>query len=271
MRHRLPQRLEPGTTIAEVRGVHLSFGAAPILADVTLEVRTGEVLALVGPNGAGKSTLLGVLTGDHAPDRGDVLLDRQPLRHWSAAEQAMRRAVMMQQATISFPFTVGQIVAMGRSPWYGTERAADDERAIRESIGIADVGAFTDRVYSSLSGGERARVSLARALAQRCQLLLLDEPTAALDLHHQETVLQLARDRAAAGDAVVVVLHDLNLAAGYADQVAVLSRASLAAYGPPAPTLTAGLLTEVYRHQIEVWPHPHTTTPVILPAREYAE
>jgi iron complex transport system ATP-binding protein len=118
-----------------------------------------------------------------------------------------------------------------------------------------------------LSGGERARVSLARALAQDSQLLLLDEPTAALDLHHQETVLQLARDRAAAGDAVVVVLHDLNLAAGYADQVAVLSHGALAAFGVPDETLTAELLSEVYRHPVQVWPHPDTTAPVILPAR----
>ncbi|MFI6675670.1 hypothetical protein [Kribbella sp. NPDC050470] len=110
-------------------------------------------------------------------------------------------------------------------------------------------------------------MSLARALAQESQLLLLDEPTAALDLHHQEAVLQLARDRAAAGEAVVVVLHDLNLAAGYADQVAVLSRGALAAYGVPEKTLTAELLSEVYRHPVLVWPHPETTAPVILPSR----
>lgn len=182
----------------------------------------------------------------------------------------MRRAVMLQQATISFPFTVAQIVAMGRAPWSGTDRADADDQAIRTAMTLADVIPFSERVFSSLSGGERARVSLARALAQQSQLLLLDEPTAALDLHHQEDVLQLARRQAATGDAVVIVLHDLNLAAGYADQVAVLSNGQLAAFGPPAEVLTAELLSDVYQHKFEVWPHPSTGEPVILPQRQGA-
>ncbi|WP_405064614.1 heme ABC transporter ATP-binding protein [Kribbella sp. NBC_01505] len=253
--------------MAEAREVSLSLGGSLILDGVSLSVRTGEVLALVGPNGAGKSTLLGVLSGDHAPDHGEVFLGGEPLSHWSPVETAMRRSVMLQQATISFPFSVADIVAMGRAPWYGTERADDDERAVRTALETADIAAFTDRVFSSLSGGERARVSLARTLAQEAQLLFLDEPTAALDLHHQEAVLQLARESAAGGDAVVVVVHDLNLAAGYADRVAVLSRGKVVADGNPAEVLTAELLTEVYRHPVEVWPHPESGTPVILPRR----
>ncbi|TDO51284.1 iron complex transport system ATP-binding protein [Kribbella sp. VKM Ac-2527] len=266
MRRRPPNRLGTGTTIAQVRDLRVTLGGALILDGVTLPVRTGEVLALVGPNGAGKSTLLNALCGD-VPWQGEVCLYGEPLDHWSQVEMAMRRAVMLQQAMISFPFTVGHIVAMGRAPWIGTEAEEQADEAVRTALTLADVVSFVDRVFSSLSGGERARVSLARALAQRTQLLLLDEPTAALDLHHQEDVLQLARSRAAEGDAVVVVLHDLNLAAGYADQVAVLSRGALAAYGPPRVVLTAPLLSKVYQHDVEVWPHPATGEPVILPKR----
>ncbi|GAB2571871.1 heme ABC transporter ATP-binding protein [Kribbella endophytica] len=267
MKRRLPDRIEAVTTIAAAHDVSVQLGGTQVLDDVTLAVRTGEVLALVGPNGAGKSTLLGVLSGDLNPDHGTVELHGEPLEHWSPVEAAMRRAVMVQQATISFPFPVGQIVAMGRAPWDGTERADHDDDAIRTALDRADAQAFTDRVFNSLSGGERARVSLARALAQETQLLLLDEPTAALDLHHQEDVLQLARRRAAEGDAVVIVLHDLNLAAGYADRIAVLSQGRLAAFGRPAEVLTAELVTDVYQHRVEVWPHPTTGAPIILPER----
>ncbi|WP_020389858.1 heme ABC transporter ATP-binding protein [Kribbella catacumbae] len=270
MRRRLPARLDPGTTIAAVRELHIRLGGTKILDGVTLDVTAGQVLALVGPNGAGKSTLLSALCGDLPIDSGQALLYQEPLAHWSAVEMAMRRAVMLQQATISFPFTVAQIVEMGRAPWSGTGRADADEQAIRTAMTLADVIPFSERVFSSLSGGERARVSLARALAQQSQLLLLDEPTAALDLHHQEDVLQLARRQAATGDAVVIVLHDLNLAAGYADQVAILSNGQLAACGPPAEVLTAELLSDVYQHKVEVWPHPATGEPVILPQRQGA-
>ncbi|WBQ03993.1 heme ABC transporter ATP-binding protein [Kribbella sp. CA-293567] len=271
MKRRLPDRLAPGTTIAAVRELQVALGGTKILDGVSLEVTAGQVLALVGPNGAGKSTLLSALCGDLPIDSGEVLLHNEPLAHWSTVEMAMRRAVMLQQATISFPFSVGQLVAMGRAPWSGTERDEFDDEAIRTAMMLAEVVPFAERVFSSLSGGERARVSLARALAQQSQLLLLDEPTAALDLHHQEDVLQLARRRAAEGDAVVVVLHDLNLAAGYADQVAVLSHGRLAATGAPAEVLTAELLSEVYQHEVEVWPHPATGEPVILPRRRGRE
>ncbi|MEV8373566.1 heme ABC transporter ATP-binding protein [Kribbella sp. NPDC056861] len=268
MKRRLPTRLDPGTTIAAVRDLHVSLGGTKILDGVTLDVTAGQVLALVGPNGAGKSTLLSALCGDLPIDSGEAVLFNEPLQHWSAVEMAMRRAVMLQQATISFPFSVAQIVEMGRAPWSGTDRSEDDETAIGTAMALADVVPFGERVFSSLSGGERARVSLARALAQQAQLLLLDEPTAALDLHHQEDVLQLACRQAAAGDAVVIVLHDLNLAAGYADRVAVLSHGQLAACGPPAEVLTAELLSEVYQHEVEVCPHPATGEPVILPRRQ---
>ncbi|NDL57778.1 heme ABC transporter ATP-binding protein [Phytoactinopolyspora sp. XMNu-373] len=264
---RLPGRLSPGLPAISAQAVGVRFGGVPILREVSLEVYTGEVVALVGPNGAGKSTLLSVLTGDVIPDEGTAELFGRVVQHWTPTESGMRRSVLLQQITLSFPFTVAEVVAMGRAPWSGTSLEDDDEKAVLEAMAATDVESFATRRFGSLSGGERARVALARVLAQRTQVILLDEPTAALDLHHQELVLEVARDRAAAGDAVVVVLHDLNLAAAYADRVAVLSQGRMAAQGRPGDVFSSELLSDVYKHDVEVLEHPDAATPIILPRR----
>ncbi|PYG00984.1 iron complex transport system ATP-binding protein [Georgenia satyanarayanai] len=265
-RPRLPQPLERGEVALAVDGARVALGGATILDDVSLSVRAGEVVALVGPNGAGKSTLLGVLSGDVAAG-GTVTLAGRPLDRWTTTEAAMRRAVLVQRGTLSFPFTCRQVVEMGRAPWSRTPREDDDAATVAHAMGLTETTALAHRTFSSLSGGEQARVSLARVLAQSAGVVLLDEPTAALDLHHQELVLRLARDRAAAGDAVVVVLHDLNLAAGYADRVAVLDRGRVAAVGAPGEVLQPELLSSVYQHAVEVLPHPRTAAPIILARR----
>lgn len=264
--HRLPATPVAGSVATAAAGVSVTLGGARVLDDVSVEVRAGEVLALVGPNGAGKSTLLSALTGD-AVSAGAVTLDGAPLTAWTATEAAMRRAVLLQQVRLSFPFTVAEVVEMGRAPWAGTPLEDGDDDAVRSALAEADVAPFAGRRFTSLSGGEQARVALARVLAQRTGVLLLDEPTAALDLRHQELVLGVARTRAAAGVAVVVVLHDLNLAAAHADRVAVLAGGRLVATGPPRDVLGGALLTDVYEHDVEVIAHPRTGTPVILPRR----
>ena len=180
---------------------------------------------------------------------------------------AQRRAVLPQSHTVGFGFTGSQVVAMGRAPWARTVRSDDDEAIVAEAMAICDVAAFADRPFPALSGGERARVALARVLAQDTATLLLDEPTATLDLGHQETVMRVARDRAAAGAAVVVVLHDLGLAAAYADRVAVLEHGRIVADGPPKSVLTPDLLTRVYAHPVEVLAHPVTGAQLVLPKR----
>ena len=263
---RLPERRSPGSIAAACRGVRVELGGRRILEEVDLEVRTGEVLALVGPNGAGKSTLLSVLSGDLRPDRGEVLVDGAPASSWSTVELAMRRAVLLQQVGMSFPFTVRQAVQMGRAPWLGHADDADDE-IVHRCMVQTDVAHLGERVYMSLSGGERGRAALARVLAQQAGVLLLDEPTAALDIRHQEQVLALARDRAAAGDAVVVVMHDLGLAAAHSDRVAILSAGSVRAEGPPAEVMTAELLGEVYECPIELVRHPRTGALLVIPYR----
>lgn len=263
----LPDRPAPGDTAARTRGLHVRLGDREVLAGVDLTARAGEVLALVGPNGAGKSTLLAALAADIPPAGGSVHIAGRPAGAWSAPELAVRRAVLPQSAALSFPFAVEEVVRMGRAPWAGTPYEDEDEQAVREAMAAAEVTAFAARPFSALSGGERARVALARVLAQRVPLLLLDEPTAALDLRHQELVLGVCRARARAGDAVVVVLHDLGLAAAYADRVAVLHGGALAAEGPPSEVFDAQTLSRVYRQPVEVLPHPRTGAPLVLPVR----
>lgn len=248
-------------------GVGFRAGGLAILSDVSLDVRYGQVVALVGPNGAGKSTLLGVLAGDVSPSTGSVLLDGKPLGEWPPRELARARSVLLQANQVAFSFTAQQVIDMGRAPWIGSPQAEEDERAIREATTAADVGHLTERGFPHLSGGEKARVSLARVLAQETRVVLLDEPTAALDLRHQEAVLQIARRLAAEGKAVIVVLHDLSLAGAYADEIAILARGALVARGAPSEVLTEERIAEVYGTPVRVTEDPDTGRPVVIPRR----
>ncbi|HIZ99387.1 MAG TPA: heme ABC transporter ATP-binding protein [Candidatus Janibacter merdipullorum] len=221
-------------------------GGRQILSGVSLEVSPGRLLALVGPNGAGKSTLLALMCGDLRLSGGEVRIDDRPLGQWSASDLARVRSVLLQSNDVSFSFTSREVVEMGRNPWTGRPEADEDEEAVTEAMRTADVVHLADRPYSSLSGGERARVSLARVLAQRTPVVLLDEPTAALDLRHQEEVMSVARSLAREGRAVIVVLHDLSLAAAYADEIAVIAEGTLGALGEPAEVLTTEMVRSVY-------------------------
>lgn len=269
--HEVPAAPEPGTVTLRAVGVSVdrrgASGARRVLEGVDFDVVAGEIVALVGPNGAGKSTLLAALAGELEPSAGAIELDGRALAHWSPVDMARRRAVLPQSHTVGFPFTAREVVAMGRAPWVRTERRELDEERIAAAMAAADVEHLAARSFPTLSGGERARVALARVLAQDTGTLLLDEPTAALDLGHQEAVLTLATARAAAGAAVVVVLHDLGIAAAYADRVAILESGRIAADGPPRKVLTTALLTRVYQHPVEVLDHPITGAQLVLPVR----
>ncbi|MFS8201712.1 heme ABC transporter ATP-binding protein [Streptomyces sp. CWNU-52B] len=262
-----PGPVVPGDVLAEAEGLRVRLGGREVLAGVDVAARAGEVLALVGPNGAGKSTLLGALAADLPAAEGVVRVHGRPLSDWSAHELALRRAVLPQSASLSFPFPVEDVVRMGRAPWAGRPEEAEDDAAVASAMAATEVTEFAARPFSALSGGERARVALARVLAQRARLLLLDEPTAALDLRHQELVLRICRDRARAGDAVVVVLHDLGLAAAYAHRVVVLCAGQAVADGAPAEVFTDRLLSDVYRQPVEVFPHPRTGGVMVAPVR----
>ncbi len=239
----------------------------PILEDASIEIAPAEVHALVGPNGAGKSTLFGVLAGDIAPRTGTVRLDGQRLSDIRPRDLARRRAVLLQHNAVFFSFTVRQVVQMARAPWARTPAEADDDNAVAAAMLATEVLHLGGRSVSSLSGGERARVALARVLAQRTEVLFLDEPTAALDLKHHEDVMRIARARAREGATVAIVLHDLNAALAHADRVTLLSRGRVVASGTPAEVLTAGRIEAVYGQAVEVFDHPTSGVPLVVPRR----
>ncbi|MGN0063217.1 MAG: heme ABC transporter ATP-binding protein [Nocardioides sp.] len=246
---------QPWHASLTVRGVDVTLGGQPILRGVDLDVVPGEVLALVGPNGAGKSTLLAVMAGDLAPETGSVEIAGQSVHAMPAGVLAQHRGVLQQRQSLAFGFRAREVVEMGRAMWRRTERADADDVVVDRSMAVADVTHLSDRVVPTLSGGEQARVSFARLLAQETEVQFLDEPTAALDIKHQEAVLAQARASADAGAAVVVVLHDLSLAAAWAHRVCVLSAGRLRAVGTPAEVITSELLTEVYEHPVHVISH----------------
>lgn len=265
---RPPEVPAPGSTVLSVDDVTVSYdGARKVLEGVCLDVRAGEVLALVGPNGAGKSTLLGVITGDVEEASGSVTINDHPSYAWNTRELAMRRAVLLQQVDVSFPFTVLEVVEMGRAPWQHTRAAADDDRIVTAVMDRTDTGRFASRTFTSLSGGERSRVALGRVLAQAAPILLLDEPTAAMDIRHQELVLTIAREYAATGSAVVVVLHSLDLAGAYADRIALLNGGRIAAEGTPEEVLTAERISDAYGHPVTVLTDPVSGSPLVVPVR----
>ncbi|GHA52680.1 hemin import ATP-binding protein HmuV [Streptomyces tauricus] len=262
-----PGPVTTGDVLAEAEALRVRLGAREVLSGVAVEARAGEVLALVGPNGAGKSTLLGALAADLPASEGVVRVHGRPVSDWSAHELALRRAVLPQSASLSFPFPVEEVVRMGRAPWAGRPEEDQDDAAVASAMAATEVTGFAGRPFSALSGGERARVALARVLAQRARLLLLDEPTAALDLRHQELVLRICRERAREGDAVVVVLHDLGLAAAYAHRVVILCAGRAVADGAPSEVFTDRLLSDVYKQPVEVFPHPRTGGVMVAPVR----
>jgi iron complex transport system ATP-binding protein len=237
-------------------------------------VAAGEVLALVGPNGAGKSTLLRVLSGIVPARGGQARLDGTDLLRLGAGERARRLAVVPQMVHLPEAFTVGEVVLMGRTPhlplWAGEGRRDCDAAWL--AMRRAQVEHLAERRVDELSGGEQQRVVLARALAQEPQVLLLDEPTAHLDLKHQVGVLELVRSLAQEHHlAVLMTLHDLNQATLHADRVALLHRGEIVAQGRAAEVFTAETLSRVYGVPITISPHPTSGTPIVLPGKvDYA-
>lgn len=248
------------TTSLVAAGVTVQRGSARLLDAVDLSVTSGEFVAVLGPNGAGKSTLLGAIAGDFALTSGSVTINGRSVHEFSPRDLAQVRAVLPQQIVISFPFSVREVVAMGRNPW----RNDNDRSVIDAAMRRLDVDALSKRTYQTLSVGEQARVSMARVLAQDTPLLLLDEPTAVLDIGQQERFLTVARSLVDEGRGVVAVLHDLNVAMRFATRVVVLHEGRCVASGEPSSVLTPALLSNVYHQRIRV---DHTTDgrPVILP------
>lgn len=235
-------------------GVSFAYDGAPVLDGVTLEVRRGEIVALVGPNGSGKTTLLRHLSGLLKPHRGAVYLDFQNLHSLSPRELARRLGVVEQGPSAGFDFTVWKLVELGRIPHLGRlgRFRKEDEAAVRRALALTGISGLAHRPLSTLSGGERQRAFLAVALAQEPQALLLDEPTSHLDVDHQLQIMEIIRGLAASGLAVAMAIHDLNLAAAYATRVALLHRGRIVAWGPPEETLTPANLSKAFNARFHV-------------------
>jgi len=255
--------------------VSFAAGDKRILDRVSVCVEPGELVAVVGPNGAGKSTLLKLLAGDLAPQAGEIVLNAKPLRGWNAAERALQRAVLPQSPSLAFAFRAWDVVELGRHPHQGRASATEHHDAVHGAMDAADVARFAARDWRSLSGGEAHRTHFARALAQlwapladgRARFLLLDEPTASLDLFHQHAILARAYGIAEAGAGVLAVLHDLNLASAYADRIIVLSEGCVAAEGTPSAALTGDVVTKVWRVPCEIASDAATGRPVVAVRR----
>jgi len=245
-------------------------GTNLLLDRVSLEVARGEILAVVGPNGAGKTTLLRVLAGDCAPDGGEVRLGGRPLGEWTFRQRARRRAVASQESALEFPFTAFEVVLMGRTPHIDHAERASDQQIAACALAAVGLAGFAGRMYPTLSGGEKQRTHLARALAQIWEpaterYLLLDEPTASLDIAHQHEILRVARRLAGQGVAVVAVVHDLNLAAEYADRMLLLESGRVLARGTPAAVLTEPNIRAAFGVDSVVLPHPRLQVPLVVP------
>ena len=237
-----------------------------ILNDVSIELKPGRLLAVLGQNGAGKSSLRKVLSGEWVPDTGTVTLDGLPLAQFDAAKLAQRRAVLPQEPRLNFPFTVQEVLQVGRYPWLGSVTPEEDQRIILDALEQVGLSGLHGALYTRLSGGEKQRLHLARVLAQlaappenraRTRILFLDEPTNNLDLAGRHLCLSLAHRRAQEGVSVLAILHDPNDAWQYADEVCLLDRGRVIHHGAAREVLTSRNLSDLFQVPIQMIQEPN--------------
>ncbi len=253
---------------------HIS--AAPwgtaLLDDINITLDPGNILGLAGPNGAGKSTLLKLIAGDIGYSGGELLLGNKPLHQWTLQQRARHLAFLPQMSLLNFPYTVEEVILLGRTPH--ASGSETDRDILEQVLELTDTLALRRRLYTQLSGGEKQRTQLARVFAQvwgeaslEGKLLLLDEPTSALDLAHQQQMLSAVHLLAQRGCAVVLAIHDLNLAASIADTVLVLDSGRQVALGPPKQVFTPEMFKQVFQIDVIVSSHPQQDFPMIIPQR----
>ncbi len=244
------------------------IGDAVLVSNVHFDAGPGALIAVIGPNGAGKSTLLDLLAGNLRPSEGRVLLNGIDTGTALPGDLALARSMLTQRAPVEIPFTAAQVVAMGRFPYRrdDTNTSERDAAAVAEAMERTDTTQFAARIYATLSGGERTRVSLARVFAQDTPIVLLDEPTTALDVAHEERIMRESVQLSRRQRAVIVVLHDLNAAAVHADQIVLMSQGGVVARGRPREVLQETILSDVYAQKMVVVDHPFRDCPLVLTA-----
>lgn len=264
----MADQIQAGQAVLEAKEIRAGYDdGTDVLRGVSVTARAGEVTTLIGPNGCGKSTLLKTMSKLITPRSGSVTLDGQDIHSLSAREAARRVALLPQHPVAPDGLYAGELVARGRHPHQGRLRgqSAEDREAIARACDATEITELLDRDIASLSGGQRQRVWLAMTLAQDTPVLLLDEPTTFLDPAHAMGMLQLAREQARAGKAVVMVLHDLMLAGMYSDTLVVMKTGAVIAAGTPSEALSPEVLATAYGLRAEVWDDPAGTSPVIVP------
>jgi ABC-type cobalamin/Fe3+-siderophores transport system ATPase subunit len=248
----------------------LGYSHRQVIRDVSLVCAPRTMTAVIGPNGAGKSTLMKSLNGGITPQKGQVLLDGKPMSTLSRKFVAQKITMVAQEAELRFPVTVTEFVMGGRYAssdltWLGWE-SDEDMEAVFSALAETELLELSDRLMAELSGGERQRALMARSLATRASILLLDEPTANLDLSHQAAMLTLVRSKCDLNDcSAVVVTHDINLAAEFADSILLLQGGRMVAFGPPSTVLTKELMEEVFAIRVVVDQHPVSGAPRVTP------
>lgn len=251
-----------------IQNLAVFYGSQCIVSEINLEVQSGEVLALIGPNGAGKSTLIRAVSGVVPTQSGAVHTNGDDFALLGSMRRAKYLAVVPQAVSLPPAFTVWETVLMGRTPYLGFlgQASSSDEKIARRSLERVHALDLIERRVGELSGGEQQRVLLARALCQSTPILLMDEPTAHLDLQYQVSLLELVRELAHHDKlAVLLALHDLNLAARYADRVALMVAGQIRAVGTPRQVLTSELISQAYCWPVQVVKHPFLEAPLILP------
>ncbi|QRN94324.1 heme ABC transporter ATP-binding protein [Archangium violaceum] len=256
--------------VLEVRDLHCQLGQTRLLSGIHLTLEPGELLVVIGRNGAGKSTLFKHLTGELRSQSGEVLAFGSPLGSSSRTELARRRAVLPQSTNLQFAYEALEVVMLGRIPHQQHRpESREDVRIARACLERVGLKGYESRNYLTLSGGEQQRVHLARALAQihdtaGHRLLLLDEPTSSLDIAHQHKALQLVKEATREGVAALLILHDLNLVAQYADKVLVLAERKALAIGEPRSVMTTNILSRAFDYPMTTLPHPWLDCPIIV-------
>jgi iron complex transport system ATP-binding protein len=255
----------------EIKGISLSYNHVPVVKDLSFHLRSGEFVGLIGPNGCGKTSIIKALSRILPPRSGRIILDGQDLARFSHTDLARAVGVVPQNPSLPATFTVTEIVLLGRNPylgWLGSE-SARDLAIVRQAMEVTGVTGFAQRMIGELSGGERQRVTVARVLAQEPRVILMDEPTANLDISHQIAILDLMKSLCMEKKLVVLVaLHDLNLAAQYCDRLLLLKKGQLYAEGTPSEVITGPNIREVYGEGSAVYPHPENQLPMVLIKRK---
>lgn len=258
-------------TRLEIRDVSLAYGDTPVVSDVSVTIPDGDMTAIVGPNGCGKSTLLRGVARLMSPSQGSVVLDGRDIHRMHTREVARSIGLLPQSPIAPDGITVRELAARGRTPYQSVlrPRHPDDVHAVDQALAATGMTEFADRVVDRLSGGQRQRAWIAMALAQDTPILLLDEPTTYLDIHHQYDVLDLLyRLNKRDNRTIVMVVHDLNQAARYADHVVVMKKGRVAAEGTPAEVITGETVTSVFSVPTRIVPDPVTGTPLLVPANK---